>query len=270
MPEPRARPDTSRRATNQATSALRPSIDASPSADRGRRSDPSRHGPFALGVDAFPDDAARRGFLSLLAKTTVAFRWHVLAYCLLPNHHHVLVETDEPNLGPRMRRLHGHHAARMNDRLGRARPVCATASTAAWSTATATSCRRRSTSTPTPSRRASASSAAEWRWSSYRANAGLAEPLSWHHLDRFYRHVGAGPAMRPPVYREAVELASRILEVEATLITGDWHRRCLSQRRLAITSRREPRSPHRVRHLRCQTPSRSRAMTMRWISLVPS
>ena len=34
------------------------------------------------GVDAFPDDTAYRGFLSLLAKTTVAFAWHVLTYCL--------------------------------------------------------------------------------------------------------------------------------------------------------------------------------------------
>ena len=163
------------------------------------------------GVDAYPDDAAYRGFLSLLAKTTVAFAWHVLAYCLLPNHHHLLVQTDQPNLGARMRRLHGLHAARLNDRLGRNghlwrdrfhsrvvdsdRYVVQAAIYIDLNPVEADLC----------------ATAGDWRWSSYRANAGLAEPPVWHSVDRLYEHVGAPPADAPSVYREAVELANSAL-----------------------------------------------------------
>ena len=164
------------------------------------------------GVDAFPDDAACRGFLSLLAKTTVAFAWGVLAYSLLPNHHHLLVQTDEPNLGSGMRRLHGLHAARLNDRLGRSGHL--------W--------RDRFHSRVVDSDRyvvqaaiyidlnpvdaGLCASPGDWPWSSYRANSGLAEPLFWHRVGRLYEHVGAAPADAPGVYREAVELATSILE----------------------------------------------------------
>ena len=163
------------------------------------------------GVDAFPDDTAYRGFLSLLAKTTVAFAWHVLAYCLLPNHHHLLVQTDEPNLGAGMRRLHGLHAARLNERHGRSGHL--------W--------RDRFHSRVVDSDRYAVqvaiyidlnpvdagitTSPGEWRWSSYRANAGLAEPPFWHRVDRLHAHVGAPPADAPSVYRRAVELASSAL-----------------------------------------------------------
>jgi REP element-mobilizing transposase RayT len=169
-------------------------------------------GHSLAGRDAFPDDAACRGFLSLLAKTTAAFAWHVLAYCLLPNHHHLLVQTDEPNLGSGMRRLHGQHAARLNQRLGRDGHL--------W--------RDRFHSRVVDSNRYTVqaaiyidlnpldaglcASAADWRWSSYRANAGFAEAPHWHRVDRLYQHLGATPADAPWVYREAVERASRFLE----------------------------------------------------------
>ena len=62
-------------------------------------------------VNAFPDDTARRGFLTLLANMTTIFNWRVLAYCLLPSHYHLLVETQLPNLGEGMRRLHSSRSA---------------------------------------------------------------------------------------------------------------------------------------------------------------
>ena len=40
----------------------------------------------------------------------------VLAYCLMKNHVHLLVETPEPNLGAGMQRLHGLHAQTFNKR----------------------------------------------------------------------------------------------------------------------------------------------------------
>jgi REP element-mobilizing transposase RayT len=163
------------------------------------------------GVNAFPDGTAYREFLSLLAQTTVAFTWQVLAYCLLSNHYHLLVQTDEPTLGAGMRRLQGLHAARLNGRLGRTGHL--------W--------RDRFHSRVVDSDRYVLRAAiyidlnpvdaglttrpGDWRWSSYRSNAGLAEPPFWHRVDRLYRHVGAPPADAPTVYREAVERANSAL-----------------------------------------------------------
>src|SRR5688572_1850601 len=72
---------------------------------------------------AFPDDEARRGFLSLLATTSYASVWSVLAYCLLGSHYHLLLETAAPNLGPGMQRIHGRHTRHANARLGRSGPL---------------------------------------------------------------------------------------------------------------------------------------------------
>ena len=74
-------------------------------------------------ADAFPDDASRRGFLTLLASAVAGLQWHVLAYCLIPTHYHLLVQTDTPNLGVGMRRLQGRHAQVLNHRLGRVGPL---------------------------------------------------------------------------------------------------------------------------------------------------
>jgi REP element-mobilizing transposase RayT len=45
--------------------------------------------------------------------------WWCLAYCLMPNHIHLLVETVVPNLGDGMRLLHGAYAQGFNRRHGR-------------------------------------------------------------------------------------------------------------------------------------------------------
>ena len=47
-------------------------------------------------------------------------------------------------------------------------------------------------------------SPAEWRWSSYHANARLMQPSSWHRVDLLHQHLGADPLEAPDVYRELV------------------------------------------------------------------
>jgi len=167
-------------------------------------------------VDAFPDDGARRGFLSLLAETTVAFEWHVLAYCLLPNHHHLLVLTEEPNLGQGMRRLHGLHAGRLNARLGRDGHLWRDRFHSRVADSDRYVVRAAIYIDTNPVEARLCASATDWRWSSCRANAGLEEPPSWHRVDLLHARLGADPADAPRVYRQAV------------LARGDWHRRCLS------------------------------------------
>jgi putative transposase len=65
------------------------------------------------------DDVDRATYLRMLGGTVKQCRWRLLAYCLMPNHVHLLVETPDPNLGKGMRWLHGLYGREFNDRHGR-------------------------------------------------------------------------------------------------------------------------------------------------------
>jgi REP element-mobilizing transposase RayT len=64
----------------------------------------------------FRDDDDRNAYLATLASVTIRMRWRMLAYCLMSNHVHLLIETREPNLGSGIQRLHGAYARTYNDR----------------------------------------------------------------------------------------------------------------------------------------------------------
>jgi REP element-mobilizing transposase RayT len=66
----------------------------------------------------FLDDRDRRRYLVLLEHVVRAKRWLCLAYCLMDNHVHLLVETPEPNLGAGMQLLHGLYGCAHNKRHG--------------------------------------------------------------------------------------------------------------------------------------------------------
>jgi REP element-mobilizing transposase RayT len=61
-------------------------------------------------------DADRRRYLGLLAAEIARRRWLCLAYCLMDNHVHLLLETPEPNLGAGMQQLHGLYGQTFNRR----------------------------------------------------------------------------------------------------------------------------------------------------------
>jgi putative transposase len=60
--------------------------------------------------------ADRLAYLTLLRSTVVRFEWQCLAYCLMRNHVHLLVETPHANLARGMQSLHGRYAQRFNQR----------------------------------------------------------------------------------------------------------------------------------------------------------
>ncbi len=57
-------------------------------------------------------------FLALLAGAVRRFGWRCHAYCLMPNHFHLLIETPEPNLSAGMQRLNGQYAQWFNETHG--------------------------------------------------------------------------------------------------------------------------------------------------------
>jgi REP-associated tyrosine transposase len=55
----------------------------------------------------------------MLGHVVREMRWRCLAYCLMDNHVHLLIETPLANLAPGMQRLHGVYAQKHNARHGR-------------------------------------------------------------------------------------------------------------------------------------------------------
>ncbi len=64
--------------------------------------------------DIFLDDGDYRLFLNVLRDTAQMWRLNVSAYCLMPNHYHLLVQTPEGNLSRCMRHLNGVYTQRLN------------------------------------------------------------------------------------------------------------------------------------------------------------
>jgi REP-associated tyrosine transposase len=64
----------------------------------------------------FIDDDDRRRYIARLAKVVEWTSWRLLAYCLMGNHMHLLVETPRPNLGQGMHLVHGPFALAFNNR----------------------------------------------------------------------------------------------------------------------------------------------------------
>jgi putative transposase len=77
------------------------------------------HHAYARGVNReliYLDDADRERYLALLGQVVERHRWRCLAFCLMHNHVHLLVQTPEPDLGRGMQRLHGVYAQYFNRR----------------------------------------------------------------------------------------------------------------------------------------------------------
>ena len=64
----------------------------------------------------FHDDQDRRCFVDTLGEACAKTAWQVHAYCLMPNHFHLVVETPQANLVAGMKWLLGAYTGRFNRR----------------------------------------------------------------------------------------------------------------------------------------------------------
>lgn len=67
----------------------------------------------------YQDEVDRQTYLQALAATVERCRWRLLAFCLMDNHLHLLIETPHANLGVGMQRLQSDYAQQFNQRHGR-------------------------------------------------------------------------------------------------------------------------------------------------------
>lgn len=68
----------------------------------------------------FRDSDDYRGFVRLFAAVVDRFLWSDHAYCLMPNHYHLVIQAKRVRLSNGMHRLNGLYAQGFNDRYERA------------------------------------------------------------------------------------------------------------------------------------------------------
>jgi putative transposase len=142
----------------------------------------------------FFDERDYEAWLEMLARTVDAFTWRCHAFCVMPNHFHLLVETPEPTRSAGMRHLNGSYAQRFNARYDGSGHVF------------------QGPYSPTPIvdeshflevcryivlnavRAGLCATPRQWRWSSYRATAGIVLPPAFLVLDTVLSLFGKGEA----------------------------------------------------------------------------
>ena len=70
------------------------------------------------GEAIYSDDTDYSLFTDLLKETAEMWNIRIAAYCLMPNHYHMLVQTPDANLSRSMRHLNGVYTQRCNNRHG--------------------------------------------------------------------------------------------------------------------------------------------------------
>jgi len=123
----------------------------------------------------FEDDKDRASFLELLKSIINRYNWLCHAYCLMDNHYHLLIETPEGNLSQGMRQLNGIYTQRFNRKhtmvghvfQGRFKAILVDKENYLLEL-----CRY---VVLNPVRAGIVKSPEKYKWSSYRATAGMAE-----------------------------------------------------------------------------------------------
>jgi len=64
----------------------------------------------------FSDEEDYTMFVALLKESAALWHIHICAYCLMPNHYHLLIQTPEANLSRCMRHINGIYTQRYNRR----------------------------------------------------------------------------------------------------------------------------------------------------------
>lgn len=122
----------------------------------------------------FWEDADRGLFLDLVSCVISRYEWLCQAYCLMDNHYHLLVETPRPNLSLGMRQLNGLYTQAFNRRHSRVGHLFQGRYKAILVEREAHLLELCRYVVLNPLRVNARRRVENWKWSSYRATAGLA------------------------------------------------------------------------------------------------
>jgi REP element-mobilizing transposase RayT len=155
----------------------------------------------------FHDDADRRRFVQLLERVCARCEWQVVAWCLMTNHFHLVVDVPAGTISSGMQRLCGDYAQEFNwlhDFTGhlfegrfRAGPV-----------SDERHLFKAIRYVDLNPERAGITVAEWWVWSSFRAHLGLEPPRPFHDTS-WVRRLGAQPDSAVAAYARFVDDARR-------------------------------------------------------------
>lgn len=138
----------------------------------------SHHGAGERAGTHLPGRSGPGAILEVLGRVVEQFRWKCHAYCLMDNHYHLLVETEEGNLSRGMRQLNGIYTQTFNRRHGRVGHVLQgryKAILVEKGRHLLELCRY---VVLNPARAGAVKTPGAWKWSSYRATAGTGRDRS--------------------------------------------------------------------------------------------
>jgi putative transposase len=150
----------------------------------------------------FRSDRDRKAFLGFLAKATRRFGWSVTAWVLMNNHFHLVIQTPEPNLSRGMQWLNGSYAGWFNDRHDRSGHLFQGRFKAFLIEKESYFAEVLRYVVLNPVRAQIVQQPEAYRWSSYRATAGLEEAPDWLDLHEALTAFGDDRVIAQAQYRE--------------------------------------------------------------------
>ncbi len=156
------------------------------------------------GEIVFFEDGDRTGLLRLLKDVVSRFGWICHAYCLMPNHYHLLVETPDANLSRGMRHLNGVYTQWVNRNHHRAGHLFQGRFQSIVVEKQSHLLEVSRYIVLNPVRAGMTDDPSEWRWSSYRATVGLEVPPSFLTVGWILEQFDDDPARAVLAYRRFV------------------------------------------------------------------
>jgi REP element-mobilizing transposase RayT len=154
----------------------------------------------------FALDSDRIDFLQCLDTVMARSALHCLAYCLMPNHYHLVLHTEDGEVSAAMKRLNHRYSLRFNRRYGRDAHLFRnrfgailqeTESQLLWTL-------RYTVMNPVESELCGRPE--EWPWSSYRASIGIEPAPRFLDVPRLLSYYGGAVSERAmPAYRDHVD-----------------------------------------------------------------
>ena len=157
------------------------------------------------GADIFLDDVDRSRFLEVLASTIERFGWICHAYCLMTNHYHLLIETPQPNLSRGMKHLNGVYTQWFNRRHSRSGPLVQGRFKSIMVEKKSYLLGLARYIVLNPIRAKMVRSARDWRWSSFRATAGVVKPPKFLTTSWLLSQLGKDSGAVTSAYRDFVK-----------------------------------------------------------------
>jgi putative transposase len=153
--------------------------------------------------DIYTDDGSRLIFLLLLQRLAEKYGWRVLAYCLMINHYHVVLQLGAGGLSRGMQALNGGYAQAFNALENRRDHVFGRRF---WSRelSDVDDLLRTCAYVDLNPTRSFDSAPWDWPWSGYRAAAGLDPPAGFHQVADLWRLIHPQPRTSMDAYAALV------------------------------------------------------------------